>query len=126
MGRSDSSQEMRDYMPAKHRYFLQHVESLANIREYVANTAASEELTASYNLAVAKLASFRDVHLQIVARYIIAPSKRVSTIGLAGTGGTELMPFLKQSRNETRDTTIKDIGCKLRCTKTTHVKSDES
>jgi indoleamine 2,3-dioxygenase len=81
-------------------------------------------VTAAYNLAVARLAAFRDIHIQIVTRYIILPSRkapatqsgglnlavastmRKSGEGLSGTGGTELMPFLKQSRDETRGATL--------------------
>lgn len=76
----------------------------------------------AYNLAVQRLREFRDVHIQIVTKYIIIPSRRIpSSQGgglnlavvstndkskLKGTGGTDLVPFLKQSRDETRDATI--------------------
>ena len=106
-------------MPGSHRSFLQHIESIANIPDYVKTSACTDELTAAYNLAVARLAAFRDVHIQIVTRYIILPSRKApstetsglnlavastnktSAEGLSGTGGTELIPFLKQSRDET-------------------------
>lgn len=111
---------MRNYMPGPHRRFLQHIESIANIRQYVENAAASE-VTKAYNLAVKELSNFRDIHIQIVARYIIMPSKHQASNGipgmnlavasangsarsLHGTGGTELLPFLRQSRDETRRT----------------------
>jgi indoleamine 2,3-dioxygenase len=117
---------MRDYMPGPHRRFLEKIESVANIRDYVQKSASPAVLTAAYNLAVARLVSFRDIHLQIVARYIIGPSRRASlsqiswkekdiaTISskscskdaLPGTGGTALLPFLKQSRDETRVTNL--------------------
>jgi indoleamine 2,3-dioxygenase len=111
-------------MPGSHRNFLQHLESVSNMRDYVKTSACTEEVTAAYNLAVARLAAFRDIHIQIVTRYIILPSRRApltqssglnlavastnnkSSVGLSGTGGTELMPFLKQSRDETRETAL--------------------
>ncbi|KAL3419501.1 indoleamine 2,3-dioxygenase [Phlyctema vagabunda] len=118
-------QEMRRYMPGYHSKFLSHMESIANIRPYALNNT-SPEVTAAYNMAVARLSSFRDVHIQIVTRYILNPSRikneesktsasaglnlavassnSATTKGLHGTGGTELLPFLKQSRDETRAT----------------------
>jgi indoleamine 2,3-dioxygenase len=110
-------------MPGSHRSFLQHIESVANIRDYV-KASACTEVTAAYNLAVARLTAFRDVHIQIVTRYIIIPSRKSSPAqsgglniavastnkkssdGLSGTGGTELLPFLKQSRDETKETAV--------------------
>ena len=111
-------------MPRGHRIFIEKIESIANIRDYVQQFSIDDEVRAMYNLAVVKLASFRDIHIQIVARYIIGPSRkplqslsdgmnlavassnRSSAVGLSGTGGTELMPFLKQSRDETRGTVL--------------------
>ncbi|KAE8444203.1 hypothetical protein EG329_000800 [Mollisiaceae sp. DMI_Dod_QoI] len=116
-------QEMRRYMPGKHRDFLKHIESIANIRSYAESTSDSE-VTEAYNVAVEELKKFRDIHIGIVTRYIIIPSKQHSSTGnsglnlavasanpastreLHGTGGTQLLPFLKQSRDETRDTRI--------------------
>jgi indoleamine 2,3-dioxygenase len=107
-------------MPGGHRLFLEYMESIANIRDYVQRFSADDGITTAYNLAVSRLTSFRDIHIQIVARYIISPSRKplqdlihginiatastnkASKTGLSGTGGTELMPFLKQSRNETK------------------------
>jgi indoleamine 2,3-dioxygenase len=111
-------------MPRGHRWFLEHIESIANIRDYVQGFSTEDEITAAYNLAVASLASFRDIHIRIVTRYIIGPSRkpletrnggvnlatassnRGSTVALSGTGGTQLMPFLKQSRDETKETVL--------------------
>ncbi|KAG0650363.1 Indoleamine 2 [Hyphodiscus hymeniophilus] len=116
--------EMRKYMPGNHRSFLQRIESAANIRDYVKTSACTEDVTAAYNLAVARFTAFRDVHIQIVTRYIILPSRKMpptqssglnlavastmkkSSDGLSGTGGTELLPFLKQGRDETIQTVL--------------------
>ncbi|KUJ22923.1 Indoleamine 2,3-dioxygenase [Mollisia scopiformis] len=115
--------EMRKYMPGKHREFLQHIESVSNIRSY-AETTSDNQVTEAYNRAVEELKKFRDVHIGIVTRYIINPARQhspaanaglnlavasanpSSTKELHGTGGTQLLPFLKQSRDETRDTRI--------------------
>ncbi len=120
-------------MPGPHRRFLKHMESIANIREYVMTSASGSEVTDAYNLAVASLSKFRDTHIRIVARYIIMPSRKApssqhsglnlavastksrSENGLHGTGGTELIPFLQQSRDETKDTMIGDGRVLGRC-----------
>lgn len=119
--------EMRNYMPGAHRQFLQHIESVTNIRDYVKNSACSDDVVAAYDLAVARVATFRDAHIQIVTRYIILPSRKApvpqscdsaglnlavassnqtAMEGLSGTGGTEMMPFLKQCRDETKETAL--------------------
>ncbi|KAK9462273.1 Indoleamine 2,3-dioxygenase [Lipomyces oligophaga] len=120
--------EMRKYMPGPHRYFLQDLEQCANIREFVAEHKSSNSaLTLAYDACLAVLRAFRDKHIQIVSRYIILQAKKTAPapssvqsaqpssiqslkqrIGLAnatkptrGTGGTALLPFLKQARDET-------------------------
>lgn len=91
--------------------------------EEVAAAAVQE----AFQTATRALAEFRNKHLQMVTRYIIIPSRQpngsqgvnlatvssrlkapsaaggVQTSGgeLTGTGGTALLPFLKQSRDET-------------------------
>lgn len=115
---------MRKYMPRGHRLFIEQIESTSNVRDYVQRFSKEDDITAIYNLAVSKLASFRDIHIRMVARYIIGPSRkplqslsdgmnlaisssnRSSVAGLSGTGGTELMPFLKQCRDETKVTIV--------------------
>jgi indoleamine 2,3-dioxygenase len=114
---------MRRYMPGPHARFLELIESTSNIREY-AEQHLSPELSEAYNVALIELGKFRDIHIQIVTRYIITPSRKAgsrgkpglniaivstnkdSTKGLQGTGGTELLPFLKQSRDETNGTVL--------------------
>ena len=116
---------MRNYMPGPHRKFLQYLDEVANIREYITTSACTPDVTEAYNAAVESLSVFRDKHIKIVTRYIIMPSRKLpktmsSGLNLAvastnsgqderklqGTGGTELLPFLKQSRNETRETSV--------------------
>ncbi|SMQ53579.1 unnamed protein product [Zymoseptoria tritici ST99CH_3D7] len=126
-------QEMRDYMPGPHARFLDDIEAVANIRGYVDAHQENVELRDAYNAAVTTLSGFRDKHIQLVTRYIILPSRmprlpkegavqsdRVdiasvstkmasgapSTQDLVGTGGTKLIPFLRTSRDETRDIAV--------------------
>ena len=123
--------EMRKYMPGPHRRFLEHVASVANVREYVASRGADRGLVTAFDACLAMLRVFRDKHIQMVSRYIIVKSRepRASPApaspklqrtniahgssssgsgtttktkdGLRGTGGTALIPFLKQARDET-------------------------
>lgn len=114
--------EVRDYMPGPHARFLVHVARMGSIRELALLPATTEEhlqLREAYTAATEALTEFRNKHIQIVTRYIILPSKKPwngakqkqnlassssagkSTQELTGTGGTALLPFLKQARDET-------------------------
>lgn len=111
--------EMRSYMPGKHCDFLQAISDTTIIHEYVlANGDSNPELTLSFDACLAMIKSFRDKHIQIVTRYIILQAKKTNKLGSSstlrsglskkkkeekGTGGTSLLPFLKQCRDETGD-----------------------
>ncbi|KAL2793600.1 Indoleamine 2,3-dioxygenase [Aspergillus keveii] len=129
-------QEMRSYMPGQHRRFLEHISAVANIREYVEARHSDKALSLAYDACLSMLRVMRDKHIQIVSRYIIiqshnargrparssSPQRRSSaaTVNLAtarhgekpdskklrGTGGTALIPFLKQARDETGEPAI--------------------
>ncbi|CAL5867956.1 uncharacterized protein PFLUO_LOCUS2179 [Penicillium psychrofluorescens] len=122
--------EMRAYMPGPHRRFLEHIDSVANLREYVEARRTDPALRLAYDACLAMLRALRDKHIQMVSRYIIVPSRgarrasqsispgrRPSATNLAtaappdskklrGTGGTALIPFLKQARDETGEPAI--------------------
>ncbi|EED19669.1 Indoleamine 2,3-dioxygenase subfamily [Talaromyces stipitatus ATCC 10500] len=132
-------QEMRQYMPPAHRKFLEHIGSVANIREYVDAHRSDKALCLAYDASLAMLRDLRDKHIQVVSRYIIVKSREqrrnslsnprpptqlappppptTTRINLAnvksgnnkklrGTGGTALIPFLKQARDETGEPAI--------------------
>jgi indoleamine 2,3-dioxygenase len=116
--RNEFMQDMRNYMPANHRRFLEALDRVANIRTYCQQHRTDLELSEAYDACLAMLKVFRDKHLAIVSRYIVIPAaaaQKTDTLaskGLAkvafrkkedlkGTGGTNLMAFLKQSRDET-------------------------
>lgn len=126
--------DMRRYMPGPHRRFLEHVASVANLREFVANRRSNRALCIAFDACLAMLRGFRDKHIQMVSRYIIiksretrsnsrslspkqATTQRVNIASslqrgdstgkkLRGTGGTALIPFLKQARDETGEPAI--------------------
>jgi indoleamine 2,3-dioxygenase len=119
-------------MPRGHREFLSYVSQISNIRQYASSPTATPAVRNGYNAAVESLVAFRNIHIQIVAGYIITPSRSprakyivqnqtlnlatASTKGqltntnekqqLAGTGGTMLIPFLKKTRDETGDAVV--------------------
>ncbi|KAI1500308.1 indoleamine 2,3-dioxygenase [Biscogniauxia marginata] len=126
--------DMRRYMPGPHARFLHDVGAVANIREFVERRRATDRnLSIAYDACLAMLRAFRDIHIAIVTRYIVLPSRenrarsrsRSPTavrkqLNLAtasrhekhkkvkGTGGTALIPFLKQARDETGEPAVED------------------
>ncbi|KAL1654524.1 hypothetical protein SLS61_002712 [Didymella pomorum] len=125
----DFHAEMRGYMPGPHKRFLDDIEAIANIRSYVDAHQEDTELLGAYNEAVAALSRFRDIHIALVTRFIIIPARqgrpsrfperndiasmstkmaaeKGQTQELVGTGGTKLIPFLRTSRDETKEATV--------------------
>lgn len=107
--------EIRQYMPERHRQFLDDFAAVANIRQFVENNLQNEALVLAYDACISALVQFRNTHMAIVSQYVIAPAqvKAVhqhqsdpTTIHLYGTGGTALIPFLRLVRNETRESAI--------------------
>ncbi|KAJ5710351.1 Indoleamine 2-3-dioxygenase [Penicillium malachiteum] len=122
---------MRNYMPGPHRNFLETFADISNVRSYVMSESSEAEpstLREAYSAGCLMLAEFRTTHMQIVTRYIVVPANRGSpkeggervnlatasaqieglnedgSSGLYGTGGTSLIPFLRQTRDTTKDT----------------------
>ncbi|PYH96775.1 indoleamine 2,3-dioxygenase [Aspergillus ellipticus CBS 707.79] len=126
--RTGFMQGMRNYMPGPHRRFLEMLTHTSNVRNYAMSHKADSPLRDAYNAAVMSLGGFRDRHVRMVTRYIIMaaripPPNQTSQVNLAtttstlmdnshdkvaegvrGTGGTDLIPFLKQTRDTTKAT----------------------
>ncbi|KAK4665380.1 Indoleamine 2,3-dioxygenase [Podospora pseudopauciseta] len=147
--------EMRQYMPGPHARFLQDVQGVANIREYVEQNKDNKSLSVAYDACLSMLRALRDKHIAIVTRYIVLPSREVRArsrsrspevarrkvnlatasrqqpqgiaydargaaataqkaaddgkkSALKGTGGTALISFLKQARDETGEPAIEE------------------
>ncbi|KAJ6188848.1 hypothetical protein N7519_003756 [Penicillium mononematosum] len=121
-------QQMRDYMPGPHRRFLDELSARASVRPFILESPVQQPKDA-YNAAVNELKAFRDTHIQMVTRYIVMASRQpnpteqgkgrmnLATASsqtkeagtktkLAGTGGTDLIPFLKKTRD-----TVQDAKC---------------
>lgn len=105
-------QEMREYMPPAHRNFLCSLESGPSVREFVISRG-NTDLKKAYNECVKGLISVREFHLGIVNSYIIRPSRQQHTdsskpedpskVENRGTGGTDLMTFLKSVKDATKN-----------------------
>jgi indoleamine 2,3-dioxygenase len=111
-------------MPGPHADFLSYISTMPSLRSYILEHPSDTEVTAAYNACILQLKRFRDIHIQIVTRYIILPSTKSAPqqgrnkLNLAiattlqdnnrnkavyGTGGTQLIPFLRQTRDETAE-----------------------
>ncbi|KAJ5319243.1 Indoleamine 2,3-dioxygenase [Penicillium brevicompactum] len=117
--------EMRNYMPGPHRRFLEDLTAGSTVRSFILSSGEYSSERHAYNAAVSELKNFRDTHIQMVTRYIVMTSRKSAPVQesekvnlatassqgteagqshtLAGTGGTDLMPFLKQTRDTVRD-----------------------
>ena len=121
---------MQLYMPSLHRRFLHHLAANPRpLRDFVVARAESgsksredRELVEAYNAAVQALKEFRDAHMMTVTLYIISPAARARKAQaeqvaktketeekekerkpLKGTGGTNLVQFLKGVRDQTKN-----------------------
>lgn len=101
---------MRQYMMKPHREFLEYIESEQCIREFVVRLKSSEasqtnlgkEFIGVYDRCLEELSNFRVTHMKLVKDYIIAVQARglnkdsvANAAGGKGTGGTDLISFLK-------------------------------
>ncbi|KAI2640058.1 indoleamine 2,3-dioxygenase [Xylaria nigripes] len=131
--------DMRRYMPGPHARFLDDVSRVANIREFVQDRRDTDQpLSLAYDACLAMLRAFRDIHIAIVTRYIVLPSREnrarsrsrspeavrsrqnLATASrhekykkVKGTGGTALIPFLKQARDETCEPAVEEWAKKF-------------
>jgi indoleamine 2,3-dioxygenase len=93
--------EMRDYMPPKHRAFIQAVEQQSQLRDFVKTHAAQvPRLQTLYDDCLSLLEKFRTQHLEFAARYIHQQTAKANNAIAVGTGGTPFMQYLKKHRDE--------------------------
>ena len=84
----------------------------------VGDTEIVDKLLAQYDDCLINMAAFRGSHMKLVAEYIIAqqkhgvPSKNTigATAGGKGTGGTDLMKFLKPIRDKISDSVVGSVN----------------
>lgn len=117
---------MRGYMPPSHRRFIEEISGASSLRAFVLKQA-NERLTEAFDHCVAQLVSLRSYHISVVSRFITIPASRAkqlrcegpesieernpvwkapTTLEERGTGGSEIMSFLKTVRDRTKDVSI--------------------
>ncbi|KZT50610.1 Indoleamine 2,3-dioxygenase, partial [Calocera cornea HHB12733] len=113
-------EQMEKYMPGPHQAFIHNLASSAHpVRPLVLLQPAGSPLRTSYDAAVLALKRFRDAHIRIVTVYIVSQRARAEReereargetavvrgkgekADIRGTGGTQLVPFLKETRAAT-------------------------
>ncbi|XP_030849933.1 indoleamine 2,3-dioxygenase 2-like [Strongylocentrotus purpuratus] len=91
-------------MPKPHRDLIEAIASGPSIKDYI-HSSDSPEALETYNDCLQAMKSFRDSHLKIVTRFIINMTHQKTGTGTSegatGTGGTDLMSFLKGLRDST-------------------------
>jgi indoleamine 2,3-dioxygenase len=100
--------EMRDYMPPKHRAFIETVENGLSVRRFVVEQGSSDKaLLEVYNECVHWVELFRTKHLEYAKDYIFKQHQQSATNPHAvGTGGTPFVPYLEKHRDETQEATL--------------------
>ena len=97
--------EMRDYMPPKHREFMEVLEKNSQVKKIIKESA---KLTSLYNDCLEEIRAFRAMHLEYAGTYIFKQAQIKNPFGrggstITGTGGTPFMTYLKKHRDETED-----------------------
>uniref|UniRef100_A0A3B1JPV3 Indoleamine 2,3-dioxygenase 1 n=1 Tax=Astyanax mexicanus TaxID=7994 RepID=A0A3B1JPV3_ASTMX len=114
---------MRGYMPPFHKRFIEHISRSPSLRDFVLKQG-DESLTEAFEGCVDRLVAFRNFHINVVSRFITIPAARArqlrangpesgkepDLVGKAptaleerGTGGSGIMSFLKEVRNQTKN-----------------------
>ncbi len=93
--------DMRNYMPTQDRAVIEEVERGPSLRTYVQQRATTHpSLLDTYNGCIEKLRSFRQLHIEYAALYILKPAQGAGQ-GDVGTGGTPFTVYLKKHIRET-------------------------
>ncbi len=98
--------EMRNYMPTRHRAFVQDLAAASQVRQRVAG-AGHAELRAAYDSAVEQLDIFRRRHIGLSVDYILKPSGQMASLG---TGGTSFVDLLREARVGTAKSAVGRTG----------------
>jgi indoleamine 2,3-dioxygenase len=107
-------QEMRDYMPPRHRAFIEVLEKTTDdlgrplLAGYVRDRKLrNPDLWTAYAACIDLLAQFREIHIGYADSYIHRQHQSHSSNPTAvGTGGTPFMQYLQKHLDETRQVLV--------------------
>ena len=88
---------MRGYMLPLHRQFIDKLEDMSTIRAFAQSHPAAVD---QFNACLKVLDSFRQKHIELSVRFILHQSKEQENV--KGTGGTNFVSMLSESRKETK------------------------
>ncbi|XP_022619425.1 indoleamine 2,3-dioxygenase 2-like [Seriola dumerili] len=107
---------MRDYMPPAHCQLIETLSARPSLRDLILSCSSSD-LCQAYNSCVSAMVDLRSYHLYAVQKYIIGPGNHTMGCPLRGvgtmlndkgTGGSNLMGFLKGVCNTTKKALISE------------------
>uniref|UniRef100_A0A3B4Y3H2 Indoleamine 2,3-dioxygenase 2-like n=1 Tax=Seriola lalandi dorsalis TaxID=1841481 RepID=A0A3B4Y3H2_SERLL len=108
-----------DYMPPAHCQLIETLSARPSLRDLILSCSSSD-LCQAYNSCVSAMVDLRSYHLFAVQKYIVGPGNRTMGCPLRGvgtmlndkgTGGSNLMGFLKGVCNTTKKALISDRPC---------------
>jgi indoleamine 2,3-dioxygenase len=98
----DFLEAMLQYMPPRHRAFVAALRDASSVRERALQ--GSPALRETYNACIAATDEFRRKHIGLTSQYIVKQAQAGAGNvgpGTTGTGGTDFVEFLRESRIET-------------------------
>ncbi|MFZ5691899.1 MAG: hypothetical protein ACOY5F_11665 [Pseudomonadota bacterium] len=101
----DFLKAMLQYMPPRHRAFVAALGEASRIRERTLHGAPA--LRDAYNGCIAATDEFRRKHIGLTSQYIVKQASTHVGPGTTGTGGTDFVEFLRESRVETARSQLK-------------------
>ncbi|XP_070579513.1 myoglobin-like [Ptychodera flava] len=101
---------MRRYMLPAHRKLIEDLRKGPSTKTFV-DKCSNEKTTKAYDDCLQAVADFRSSHLKIVARFITIPlrkdERKTEDAVAKGTGGSDVLKYLKSTRSATTDTMFK-------------------
>ena len=96
--------EMKDYMPEKHRLFLNTVQKSSD--KILKIIESDDNLISKKNCCVDKLITFRKTHIELIKNYIVKFNDKDNVHGVYGSGGTQPLLFCNSVINKCRESQI--------------------